>query len=238
MNNALEYVTNKDFAIFCLPGNMELPDSWNSIGRIGRSGNNFEDVWNDVSTPGGLYFVPYADGTMDCATMETAREDLKRQVDYWKDKLLAGGLNDEEIYYSGQIINYLNNKLVNYSDVMIRSCTTPGTGTQGPATTIPGSDSGVVLPDPGTDTSADGATDTSKPNYLLYGLGLAAVILWPKKSSNRKKRVSGIGQNGLLLLGLGALLVFSGKKLSPIYTTVYSDEFAGEGWPDDQTTAR
>jgi hypothetical protein len=154
--------------------------------------NSLDQVNQPGKGPGGSdgYYIPSADGSMDCATLKTNFDKLEAQILYWYGILQSGDNNSRELENLNKIINVQDSKKDYYATIMLRNCTTTPT-TTAPPDPVPGTDyPGEVEQKEPTDSSNGIMTWITANPILAAALaaGLIIVITQMSKKKQYKKR--------------------------------------------------
>jgi len=176
--------------------------------------NSLDQVNQPGKGPGGSdgYYIPGPDGTMDCATLQTYKDKLENQIEYWNEIIRTGSNNSREMENLNKIIAVQTGKRNLYNEYMLRNCTVNPETTPVPET-LPTDQPTLPDYDPGqTGYPVETPVEEKKTNWLLIGgVGAAVLLLTRKKrGSAKRKKVSGIGGGlmPILLLAGGGYLIY------------------------------
>jgi len=159
---------------------------------IGAYYNNaVEQVMSPGKGPDGSdgYYIPNADGSMDCATLKTNFDKLDNQIQYWYGILQTGSNNSTERENLNKIINIQRTKKDYYAELMLRNCST---ATQ---TTDEGTPDPYEVPEPTpTDENKGGIMTFITANPMATAAIVAALIIaltyFNKKPQRRRKKAA------------------------------------------------
>ncbi len=197
--------------------------------------NSLDQVNQPGKGPGGSdgYYIPNPDSSMTCSQLQTYHDSLDNQINYWYSIIAAGSNNSRELENLNKIISVQRSKKDQYSDYMLRNCTTAPTTTVEP---LPTEQPPFPDYDPGQTGLPPEPVEEKKTNWLLIGgVGAAVLLLTRKKRGGAKrKRVSGVGGGimPLLLLAGGGYLLYknaggTGSKKNYLLTVATSESGNG-----------